>query len=114
MSMNAVTLVIANSGAVVGWTITAVLTFLLIGVPVLYLFVLTLADDDDAFDRRVRDIELYVEFRNRAQGYARSKNDYNDLEKTTSQARVVAASGRKYRRQLAPSRSGVESREVRT
>jgi hypothetical protein len=73
MTMNAITLVVADSGAVVGWTIAAVTTFLLIGAPLMYLFVLTFANEDDSFDRQVRDIAQYVDLRDRAQAYAWSK-----------------------------------------
>jgi hypothetical protein len=92
MSLNALTsLVIADSGALVGWTITAVVAFLLIGLPALYLLVLTLADDDDAFDRRVRDIEQYVELSRRAHAYAWGKDVYNALEKPPGVAPLAAA-----------------------
>jgi hypothetical protein len=99
MSVNAFTsLVIADSGAVVGWTITAALAFLLIGLPALYLLVLTLTDDDDAFDRRVRDIEQYVELSRRAHAYAWGKDVYNVLEKppaATPRAAADAVSARR-------------------
>jgi hypothetical protein len=50
-------------GAVVVWTSTAALTFLLIGLPVLFLLYVMLKDDDKGFDRRVREIERHVELR---------------------------------------------------
>jgi len=55
--------VLAASGAAIGWTITGVLTFLLIVLPALYLLVLTLIDDDGGFERRVHDAERAVSHR---------------------------------------------------
>jgi hypothetical protein len=73
-------LVIADSGVVVGWTITALLALLLIGLPTLYLLVASLATDDDAFDRRVRDVEHYRKLSEKAHAYAWGKDVYNVLE----------------------------------
>jgi hypothetical protein len=58
---------LADGLGVVGWSVIAILTFLLIGLPTLYAFVLTLAADDRAFDRSVREIEQFVKARARAQ-----------------------------------------------
>jgi sensor domain CHASE-containing protein len=81
MLLNAFTSpLIADSGAITGWTITAVLTFFLIGLPTLYLLVLTLAEDDNAFDRRVRDIEQYLKLSQIAHAYASSKDVHEVLD----------------------------------
>jgi hypothetical protein len=67
MLVNALTSpLIADSGAIAVWTITALLTCFLIGLPALYLLVLILADDDNGFDRRVREIEQYLKATERA------------------------------------------------
>jgi hypothetical protein len=61
---------IADSGTIVAWTISVLLTLFLIGLPTLYLLVLTLADDANGFDRRVREIEQYVKLTKRLQAHA--------------------------------------------
>jgi hypothetical protein len=70
------TLPVASSGAVAGWTITAVLTLLLIGLPLFYLLALTFAIDEEAFDRAVGDQVRYVELKSRADAYAYGKDIY--------------------------------------
>jgi hypothetical protein len=61
-------LLMVDSVTIIGLTTVAVLTFLLIGLPALYLLALIVADDDDAFDRRVRDIEQSVKLGQRLHG----------------------------------------------
>jgi hypothetical protein len=70
------TLPVASSGAVAGWTITAVLTLLLIGLPLFYLLALTFAIDEEAFDRAVGDQVRYVELKSRADACAYGKDIY--------------------------------------
>jgi hypothetical protein len=62
-------LVMVDSVTIVGLTTVSVLTFLFIGVPALYLLALILADNDNAFDRRVRDIEQSVKLGQRLHAY---------------------------------------------
>ena len=71
---------IGDAAAVGGWATTLVLTFLLIGLPTIYLLVMILATDDDTFDRPVSDIDEYVTVKRRAQGYAPSRDAYAGLE----------------------------------
>jgi hypothetical protein len=55
------------NGSILGWTIATAPTFLVIGLPTLYVLVLTLTDDEAAFDRCVpRDIEQNVKLGQRA------------------------------------------------
>ena len=79
--MTLTTLPVAASGTVAGWVFTAVLTFLLIGLPLLYLLALTLATDDDAIDRAVRDQVQYGRLKERADAYAFGKDIYGVLDK---------------------------------
>jgi hypothetical protein len=65
------------NASIIDWTIPAVLTFLVIGLPTLYLLVLSLTDDE-AFDGRVRDFEPNMKPGKRAQAYASGK-DVDDL-----------------------------------
>lgn len=92
MLMNTFTsLPIAASGALVAWTIVAVLTFLLIGVPLVLLIVLTLASDDDAIDRAVHDMEQFGKLNERAHAYAWGKDVYGVLEKPLVLAPLTSA-----------------------
>jgi hypothetical protein len=81
-----------GDGAAVGWAITLVLAFLLIGLPTIYLLVMILASDDDAFDRSVSDIEERVEVMRRAQGYAWGRDAHAGVEQAAAGRRpaVVA------------------------
>jgi hypothetical protein len=85
------TLPVASSGAVAGWTITAVLTLLLIGMPLFYLLALTFAIDEEAFDRNVRDQVRYVELKARADAYAYGKDIYGVLAPSPESASAPAA-----------------------
>jgi hypothetical protein len=89
--------VIAYSGAAAGWTITALLTFLLIGPPVLYALALTFASDPDAIDRAVHDVERRLEATNRAFGHAREKDVYDVLEQPQAPTRRGAGEAQGYR-----------------
>ena len=71
---------IGDGAAVGGWAITLVLSFLLIGLPTIYLLVMILATDDDAVDVGVSDIEEHVRVKRRAQGYAAGGDVYAGLE----------------------------------
>jgi hypothetical protein len=75
-----------DSVTIIGLTTVAVLTFLLIGLPALYLLALIVADDDDAFDRRVRDIEQSVKLGQRLHAYESGKDVYAVLEEPLTMA----------------------------
>jgi hypothetical protein len=77
-------LLMADSVTIVGLTTVAVLAFLLIGLPALYLLALILGDDDTAFDRRVRDIEQSVRLGQRLHAYESGKDVYSVLEEPLS------------------------------
>jgi hypothetical protein len=79
-------LLMADSVTIVGLTTVAVLAFLLIGLPALYLLALILGDDDTAFDRRVRDIEQSVRLGQRLHAYESGQDVYSVLEKPLSLA----------------------------
>jgi hypothetical protein len=83
--------VIADSGGAASWTITALLTFLLIGPPVLYALALTFASDPDAIDRAVHDVERRLEVTNRAFGHARENDVYDALEQPRAPTRAGEA-----------------------
>jgi hypothetical protein len=70
---------VAYSGAVAGWTVTALLTLAMIVLPLLYLFALTFMTDDEAIERAVRDEVQYVELEARADAYAYGKDFYGVL-----------------------------------
>jgi hypothetical protein len=57
---------IADSAAFASWTIVAVLTFLLIGLPTIALLALTLPTSDEEMERTYRNIAQYVELKERA------------------------------------------------
>jgi hypothetical protein len=73
-------LLIADSATVAGWTIVAVLTFLVIGLPTILLLVVTLATSDEEAERTYRNIAQYVELKERADVYATGKDIYGILE----------------------------------
>jgi hypothetical protein len=73
-------LLLADSATVVGWTIVAVLTFLLIGLPTILLLVITLATSDEEIERTQRNIVQYNELKKRADVYASGKDIYGILE----------------------------------
>ena len=79
--MTLMTLPVAASGTVAGWVLTAALTFLLIGLPLIYLLLLTFATDDDAIDRAVRDQVQYTRLKERSDAYAFGKDVYGVLDK---------------------------------
>jgi hypothetical protein len=82
---------IGDGAAVGGWAITLVLTFLLIGLPTIYLLVVSLATDD-AFDLGVSDVEERVRVERRAQGYASGRDVHAGFEQPAAgRRRVVAA-----------------------
>jgi hypothetical protein len=82
---------IGDGAAVGGWAITLVLTFLLIGLPTIYLLVVSLATDD-AFDLGVSDVEERVRVERRAQGYASGRDVHAGFEQPPAgRRRVVAA-----------------------
>jgi hypothetical protein len=74
------TMVLADTDLIVAWAISIALTFLLIVVPVLYFAVLTLAMDDETFDRTVSDMEEHTKLKRRAQAYAAGKDVFGVLE----------------------------------
>jgi hypothetical protein len=83
MTMTALaTLPIADSAAFAGWTIVAVLTFLLIGLPTIALLALTLSTSDEEMERQYRNIAQYIELKERADAYAAGKDVYGVLDKT--------------------------------
>ena len=94
---------IGDGAAVGGWAITLVLTFLLIGLPTIYLLVMILATDDDALDRAVSDIEEHVTVKRRAQVSASSWDVDAGLEQPTvgrrpavvAEARMSSQGGRR-------------------
>jgi hypothetical protein len=67
---------IGEGAAVGGWAATLVLTFLLIGLPTIYLLVVIHAADDDAFDRTASDIDEHVKVNRRTQAYAPGRDVY--------------------------------------
>jgi hypothetical protein len=79
-------LLMVDSVTIVGLTTVAVLTVLFIGVPALYLLALILADNDNAFDRRVRDIEQSVKLGQRLHAYESGKDVYGVLEEPLATA----------------------------
>jgi hypothetical protein len=82
---------IGDGAAVGGWAITLVLTFLLIGLPTIYLLVVSLATDD-AFDLGVSDVEERVRVERRAQWYASGRDVHAGFEQPPAgRRRVVAA-----------------------
>ncbi len=82
---------IGDGAAVGGWAITLVLTFLLIGLPTIYLLVMSLATDDDAFDAGVSGIEEHVKVKRRAQGYASGRDVHAGPEQPAAGRRPVVA-----------------------
>jgi hypothetical protein len=78
---------IGEGAAVGGWAATLVLTFLLIGLPTIYLLVVILAADDDAFDRTASDIDEHVKVKRRAQAYAPGRDVYAGLERPAARRR---------------------------
>jgi hypothetical protein len=81
---------IGDGAAVGGWAITLVLTFLLIGLPTIYLLVVSLATDD-AFDLGVSDVEERVRVERRAQGYASGRDVHAGFEQPAAGRRPVVA-----------------------
>jgi hypothetical protein len=74
------TVVLADTDLIVAWTISIVLTFLLIVGPALYFAVLTLSMDDTTFDRIVSDMEEHTRLKRRAQVYSAGKDVFGVLE----------------------------------
>ncbi len=78
--MTTITLLLGARGAAVGWTITALLTFL-IGAPLLYFLALTFLVDDAAVERAVADQVQHNRLKDYAAAYACGNDIYAVLEK---------------------------------
>jgi hypothetical protein len=89
MGASSFTFIPSGDGAAAGWAITLVLTFLLVGLPTIYLLVMILASDDDAFDRAGSDIQERMEVKRRAQGLAWGRDVDAGLEQPAAGRRPV-------------------------